>query len=650
MRLGQSPQGAGRPAPRVLALCVLALCAAALHGCSRRPALPNLLDVTEVSPSRVEVGDRVEVLGAGFPEGKAATLTFRGTVYRPGRAAMSDVEIVAPATSTSQNRIALTFTDELEARMAGKGDEAGHATFRGDVVAAFAPRVAGAPPVTGTVTNVVIDLPGPNVPAETAAERAKEGARFLAFVGAVPAESSPPDGLAIAEVTPGSRAEAAGVMPGDVLVEFDGVTVGSVSDVVPSGAQRFSEVAVRRGQPPETSRRRLDVQGFRAQPPEALLPAVVGVGFVVGLVLLFMGPLGSAVGFLQHRVVMRLESAKSRQRGLRGLGAWVLAGLRGTLDAEIAAGGGASPLARVVPYLLFVAVSGAFAVLPLGHPIVAFDLDLLLLFGGAVALRLLFGLVLGGWRAGGRWSLFGGLSAALQTLLLQVPAMAAIAAVLLATGSARLDDLVRAQGGSPWDWNVFRSPALFVACFLLVSSLVSESSRVSLVLPEADDTGGRAEASHARTRYFGLVAEWTNVFVVSGIAVVLFLGGWQLPGVSLLEHAATPWMRVAGAVVLQVKCWGLVLALLVTRWALPTLRPGQLLGVVSRWFLPLSALSVAGALLWRRGLAGAAWLGAQSVLSYVLFAVTVAGVALFVGRIVVDLRSRRVHAHVSPWL
>ena len=54
-----------------------------LVGC-QKDSMPQLIQVLDLAPHEAEVGDRLEVLGSGFPHGKTAHLVFRGNLNRPG--------------------------------------------------------------------------------------------------------------------------------------------------------------------------------------------------------------------------------------------------------------------------------------------------------------------------------------------------------------------------------------------------------------------------------------------------------------------------------------------------------------------------------------------------------------------------------------
>ena len=72
--------------------------------------------VHRLDPSRASAGDRVVVTGEGFPEGRSATVTFRGDLLRPGVRRQADVRIVAPATPAERGAVAVAFDRAMERR------------------------------------------------------------------------------------------------------------------------------------------------------------------------------------------------------------------------------------------------------------------------------------------------------------------------------------------------------------------------------------------------------------------------------------------------------------------------------------------------------------------------------------------------------
>jgi hypothetical protein len=87
-------------------------------GC-RADQPPALLDVVTFAPSEADQGDRLEVLGNALPEGRTATLTFRGDVHQPGKDPRR-VDIVAEAVG-SQRRITATLSEALQIEFCGSG-------------------------------------------------------------------------------------------------------------------------------------------------------------------------------------------------------------------------------------------------------------------------------------------------------------------------------------------------------------------------------------------------------------------------------------------------------------------------------------------------------------------------------------------------
>jgi NADH-quinone oxidoreductase subunit H len=603
-----------------------------LGGCRSAEPPPSLLEVFGISPTEVELGDRLELVGNGFPEGKPATLTFRGDLHRPGRQPQRSVAIVAPATATSHSRISLVLSEQLQASFCGRGAEAEHTTFRGEVLAAFAPRKSGAPPVTGLLDGVVLDfLAAPATP-ERAAERSDEGKRALEHIGVRLTDGA---GLVIGEVVKGSRAERAGLLPGDVLLELDGVLLREVADLVPSGAERYARVLVRRGKLKEPVERLVDVQGFRAVAPAELAVAGALISLLAAILLLGALPLSRVLTWLERCTVARIGGFSARRPRARWLAPLAIA-------AEIVGRDpmprrGAWMVLRVVPPLLFLAVSAASTAIAMGQHLISPDLDLPVMLAASLTAQVTTGLMLGGWRECGRWSLIAGLKRALAVLACQIPAIAGFACVVMSAGTLRVREIVEAQGAAPWGFNAFKNPVLLIALLLVIVAAVPETSRA-------------ASEEHPATRSLAFFAEWGNALIASALCAALFLGGWRLPGVSSSEQSATLALSVIGALLLQLKCWTLVLIVSWVRWLLPRVRLEQLTAVLLRWLLP-SSLAVLGlGAAWLAGLRSPVLRGLEGLLGYVLFGLVAFVLGKLVVRVWAGLRPSSSVGGVNPWI
>src|ERR1043165_2408725 len=135
---------------RLFAFVLTVLAFLACAGCVSTEAPPQLLNVLDFAPREAEVGDRLEVIGAGFPEGKIAHVIFKGSLYRPGRKAIKGVEIDVDAANSSSDKIEMMFTEGLQTAFCGAGDDAAHTTFRGSVIVSFPASTPSALPITGS--------------------------------------------------------------------------------------------------------------------------------------------------------------------------------------------------------------------------------------------------------------------------------------------------------------------------------------------------------------------------------------------------------------------------------------------------------------------------------------------------------------------
>jgi NADH-quinone oxidoreductase subunit H len=326
----------------------------------------------------------------------------------------------------------------------------------------------------------------------------------------------------------------------------------------------------------------------------------IGAFLAFAFVALFAGPLS----WIERRIAGRIMSRVGPNRvGPQGMLQWLADGIKCWLKEDLVPASADKPLFLAAPYFVFTGMFGAFIVLPFSAHIVAADLNVGLLFVLGITAVVVVGLLMAGWGSNSKWALFGGIRSAAQLVSYEIPSAFSLMAVVLAAGSMSLQGIVTAQGGLPWDWFIFRNPFLFAAFFLYFTSAIAEGNRTPFDLPEAESelvAGYNIEYSGMRFLFF-LFAEWANVWIMSAMATLCFLGGWQIPFVSPDRIAESTGWAFAGwqllsFTVLAAKATMLVFFVVQIRWTLPRLRVDQLMITCWKYLVPLSLVAVMGVL------------------------------------------------------
>jgi NADH-quinone oxidoreductase subunit H len=243
----------------------------------------------------------------------------------------------------------------------------------------------------------------------------------------------------------------------------------------------------------------------------------------------------------------------------------------------------------LAPVLSILTAVAAFAIIPFGDvqnifgtPVGLYGIDVsigpLYLFAlGAIAF---YGIMLGGWSSGSKYSFLGAMRGAAQLISYEVSQGLALVGVIFTAQTLSLVGIVHAQEGM---WYIV--PQFFGFLIFLTASF-AETNRAPFDLTEADaelvggyntEYGGGRFASY----YF---AEYLNVLVVSGIVTTVFLGGWLLP------FGIHPPGWVDPFVVLFKM--GLITFLFIwVRATLPRLRYDQLMSFGWKVLLPLATLN-----------------------------------------------------------
>jgi NADH-quinone oxidoreductase subunit H len=250
-------------------------------------------------------------------------------------------------------------------------------------------------------------------------------------------------------------------------------------------------------------------------------------------------------------------------------------------------------LFTLAPCLVVLGAFMGFVVLPFGPTLVTADLDIGVFYVVAVSSLSTVGLIMAGWASNNKYALFGAMRSAAQIVSYEIPNVLILLTVIITVGSLSLQDIVNAQAGGLGNWFAFRYfPLMGIAFLVLFTSILAECNRAPFDIPEAESelvAGFHTEYSGFFFAMF-FMAEYTEMFVLSGVASVLFLGGWMAPVPALQTLGPVE----LGPIWLIGKAWGLVFVQMWLRWTLPRLRVDQLMYVAWKVLLPISLVLVLG--------------------------------------------------------
>ncbi|MHC4066723.1 MAG: complex I subunit 1/NuoH family protein, partial [Planctomycetota bacterium] len=218
------------------------------------------------------------------------------------------------------------------------------------------------------------------------------------------------------------------------------------------------------------------------------------------------------------------------------------------------------------------------------------------------------GVILAGWASNSKWSLYGAMREACQMVSYEIPMGLALLLPIMTAGSLNLNVVGDAQAGGWHTWMVFQSPFLFAAALVYYIASLASCKRAPFDLPEAESelvAGYLTEYSGLRWGLF-FFAEYTAMFLVSALAVILFFGAWHSPlplhwgdglgdsviGRSIrgLVFAGPLWFVFKSVLLLYVQLW--------LRWTLPRIRIDQVLYACVQVMLPVVMLLLLGHTLW----------------------------------------------------
>lgn len=202
-----------------------------------------------------------------------------------------------------------------------------------------------------------------------------------------------------------------------------------------------------------------------------------------------------------------------------------------------------------------------------------------------------YGIALAGWSSNNKYSLMGGLRSCAQMISYELAMGASVIGVVMLAGTLDLGGIIRAQTQSPFKWYIIPQ---FIGFFVFLIAAFAETNRVPFDLPEAETelvAGFHTEYSALKFALF-FMAEYVNMFTVSMMCTVLFLGGWYVPGLShVFEAGSIPYALVSHLAFIGKICAFLFFYIWV-RGTLPRFRFDQLMNFGWKFLLPLALANV----------------------------------------------------------
>jgi len=250
------------------------------------------------------------------------------------------------------------------------------------------------------------------------------------------------------------------------------------------------------------------------------------------------------------------------------------------------------------PVLTIMPSMAAWAIIPFSPDVALANVNAGLLFVMAIAGMEVYGIIISGWASNSKYAFLGSLRASAQMVSYEIAMGFCLVVVLMVSSSMNLTDIVTGQGKGQfaqiglnflsWNW----LPLLPIFVVYMISSL-AETNRhpFDVVEGEAEIVAGHMVEYSGMSWAMFQLAEYSNMFLVSMLATVMFLGGWISPIDSVLFNWIPGWIW------LGLKALLIVNFFIWVRATFPRFRYDQIMRLGWKVFIPVTLvwLMVVGA-------------------------------------------------------
>ena len=249
-------------------------------------------------------------------------------------------------------------------------------------------------------------------------------------------------------------------------------------------------------------------------------------------------------------------------------------------------------LFNLAPFLVILSSMLAFGCMPFGKGLIAIDFNIGVFFIMAVSSIGVLGILLAGWSSNNKFTLIGAMRSGAQMISYELSIGLSMLTVVVFARTMQTSGIIEAQNRG---WFLFTGHVpMLVAFIIYLIAGTAETNRGPFDLPEAESeltAGYHTEYSGIHFGFYYL-AEYLNMFIVSGIASLLFLGGWMpfhIGGWDAFNQVmdyipSVIWFFGKTAVVMFIIMW--------FKWTFPRLRIDQLLHLEWKYLVPIGLINL----------------------------------------------------------
>ena len=245
-------------------------------------------------------------------------------------------------------------------------------------------------------------------------------------------------------------------------------------------------------------------------------------------------------------------------------------------------------LFKLAPYIVITSSVTMLACLPWGKGLQIIDFNIGIFFVLAVSSVGVLGILLAGWSSNNKYTLIGAMRSGAQMVSYELSLGLAILTIVILSGTMSISEIVEQQN---YAWFIFQGhiPAL-IAFIIYIIAATAETNRGPFDLPEAEHeltAGYHTEYSGIHFGFFYL-AEYLNLFIVSGIASLMFLGGWMplhIPGWDGFNDVMN---YIPSIVWFLLKAFFVSFVIIWFKWTFPRIRIDQMLSFEWKYLMPFA--------------------------------------------------------------